>query len=629
MIAPFQWTGTVGGRWFDAADWQTLLDSGLAIDPYFVWEDLKLSEPCGRAPADTVPLVLEYASSSDSKSKYRYQTLEIDRPDLARLIAKLEKKQLNRFQLGAIREFQRLPDKYSDPGVFLEQEKHPLRVLGVIDDGCPFAHPAFAKPGVEFLWDQGGRSDTAAMKDLWLQTNHWSYGAQLGKKEIREAIEAARRRFGMTRAAEEAVYESLGYSALSKGTLHGVGVLHAAAGEVWWHQTKEAPIKVPIVFVQFPRAAVTDTSGGWLGYYALDGIDYIIDRARFLKRRENASQVDLTIVLSYGGTAGSHDGDSMLEEAIGERLEKVREERELDVHVLLAAGNNYGKRVHASRTPGSTSERLKYLVRVPPDKQTDTFVEFWLPASKNAETVDVRIHPPGNCPVESVGIGSSSQLCAGEQAVAIAIFPRKAAQSRHGSMVLLAIGPTRGAPHCRAAPSGIWKIEIAIGNEVEPNLPVHAWIERDDLLTGIRRGQQAHFEDDGSGYVPDVHDPHSSATDEFTLSGISSTGESVVVGGYRETDGKVADYSSSGPARTLSRIGPDFSAPSDLGVATRGVLTGGCFAGTTRRMSGTSVAAPLLARRLVNDDLNVIEPYPPPGTPAPWPRDPRMGQKVE
>lgn len=109
-------------------------------------------------------------------------------------------------------------------------------------------------------------------------------------------------------------------------------------------------------------------------------------------------------------------------------------------------------------------------------------------------------------------------------------------------------------------------------------------------------------------------------TEEGIRAGSRSQGGAVVVGGYRLSDHEVPAYSASGPVRASradtqpvsggvcnslgfeargdERLGPDYSAPSDQGVAVRGLRTRGLLSSSVSRLSGTSAAAPLATRFL-------------------------------
>ena len=118
----------------------------------------------------------------------------------------------------------------------------------------------------------------------------------------------------------------------------------------------------------------------------------------------------------------------------------------------------------------------------------------------------------------------------------------------------------------------------------------------------------------------------------------------VVVGGYRALDGEMASYSSGGPVRMSSfdntrlvggvcppvvwpdsahaeRVGPDFDAVSDIGIATRGIRTSGFRPGLEARLSGTSAAAPSVTRYIANLRSSDQAEFPT-GTPRPNPPGP-------
>lgn len=614
MTSRLHWVDAKDGGLGVRVDWPALLKSGRQVDPYLAWDDLKYLARTGqeRGTDQSFPVVLEHSRTPGHTP--RFETLWLDKNQLIAQLNQLLVKggAVERLQLAAIRSpVQNVrvgTVNYPPPA----RELRTLRILGVIDDWCPFAHPALAPQpnsaelgGVEFLWHQSGKSASgnAVPSPPWhAPAGKFTYGAQLDGLAIRAAIKQAAAKFGASRTVEEAVYRELGYADLHHGSKHGVGILHAAAGELRSERGKESALDgVPIVFVQFPTAAVEDTSGGWMGLYAVDAIDYIIERAEFLRGVALARDVEVTIVLSYGATAGPHDGTSVVEAAIEERLSQGNG----NVRVVLAAGNNYGKRIHASRKLSGSGGSVEFLVLVPPDKATETFVEFWLPWLAAPGDVEVTVTDPSGAASTQLAVGDSRALREpGKPYAAGVILSQGVAQGDDKTMILLAVAPTRSLPG-GTGPAGIWKVRI---KPTTVHLPasacVHAWVERDDVITGLRRTQQARFVDDGTGYVPDVSDPRDTgAVDLYTLNSIANSPGTVVVGGYRICDRTVAGYSSAGPTSADLRSKLDFSAPSDVGIATRGILTGGSFSGSTRRMSGTSIAGPIVARRMIQNAI--------------------------
>jgi hypothetical protein len=194
-----------------------------------------------------------------------------------------------------------------------------------------------------------------------------------------------------------------------------------------------------------------------------------------------------------------------------------------------------------------------------------------------------------------------------------------------------------------------------------PELVVHAWAERNDLVFGTMRGQQAQVEGEGPIPEPTEFAPVArrlvGSLDRLganqhlagalapkptlgSLAGAASVksegvpffhadeyeyGQIVVVGAYRLADGEVADYSSGGPQRhvpehsdgtpatvpdaaqtgyqqtgSAARQAPDADAPADAGPSMRGLRTIGTRAGSHARLSGTSAAAPSVTRLIAN-----------------------------
>jgi hypothetical protein len=91
-----------------------------------------------------------------------------------------------------------------------------------------------------------------------------------------------------------------------------------------------------------------------------------------------------------------------------------------------------------------------------------------------------------------------------------------------------------------------------------------------------------------------------------------------VAGGYILADARKSTYSSEGPARHGLRVGPDFVLPCDESYALEGMRAGGNRSGAVFRLTGTSVAAPQLARQAVKLAFGL--PVPPP-TDVPSPND--------
>lgn len=558
--------------------------------------------------------------NGNKASRYIATRVHVDRlPDL---LKSLKKGDVVRFQLGLPRES--TVSTNSTVAWATPAKVATLHFVGVVDDGLPFLHPDINPNGenVFFVWDQTGfESRIGGLKSNGVAPVNMAYGSEFvglpngrTKAPIKTAIDTAI----TTHPAryDREAYRLLGYQMQSGIRMHGVGVLHAAAGvgarrPLINGGAKLAAVpkdKLPVIAVQFPRTAANDTSGGWLGFHVLDGIRYIIDRAAAVAKQTEAKW-DVVINVSFGGSAGPHDGTSMVELAIDELCTAYND----NVAVILGAGNTHGRRMHALNEV-TKSKPGSFTVNVPPDKGSDTYVEFWLPTSLQGQLdlVELEIVSPsgdkhvlkaGNaaiwCPSQAkVGYGNTT---------AAAIFARRVAQGLNGTMVLLAVRPTAASRLRPRGSAGEWRVTVLLGKKVSGKHPVHAWIERDDRLSGAKRTQQAKFVVDRTGSVPDVSLPirNPERMDKYTFNSLANGKMTFVAGALNAssrlsgaTGGLNVDvprYSSAGPTISASRIGPDISAVTDASISSPGLILSGTFAGQTTRMSGTSIAAPRLA----------------------------------
>lgn len=377
------------GRWAEAVrgrliciDWGRWLSSGRHVDPYLVWADLSsfagfggwrqgtpaFDEAGGKwpflvemevgandrpPPADgglALALALAemeipgvYRTIEDASRdglRTRFVTARVAPDSIAQLIASSA---VRRLQLG----LPRLPstniERASRTG-FTSGEV-PRTVIGIIDDGCAFAHPAFCnfegRTRVHFLWDQDARRP--ADGTVWRRPAHLGYGAELWHECLAQASSLA-----AAKHDEEAAYKLVNYGPvrvdldrhgtmfdppaperpLPAGTMqsstHGAGAMYLAAGVAHGGNDQrplasqralgelasapptgaggfvDSASRWPIIFVQLPTRTVLDTSGGSLGVHVLDGLRYIMDRADCLPYDRDPQDVTRTDTGSDG-----------------------------------------------------------------------------------------------------------------------------------------------------------------------------------------------------------------------------------------------------------------------------------------------------------------------------------------
>lgn len=511
-------------------------------------------------------------------------------------------------------------------------------VMAVIDDGFPLLHPQFAdaagRPRWRWFWDQdmgvaapASPQPAAASASAWRQPANFGYGRELTPRALAECAKHLRAAGAASDAG--ALYAALRYPARPQPgrdartaepagawplprSLHGALCAGLAAGrgsQPGLDGEHDAAAQAELIFVQLPSETVADTSGGGLATYVLDALRYILARTH--------PQAPLVVNLSYGAAAGPHDGSSVLELA----LEQLLAERK-DFAIVVPAGNlrpgsdarSESRRLHAEVTlaPGEPAE-LQW--ELPPGSLGEQYLELW-PVIDGAEggeggeggegaapaSWSVSLVPPAgpaiapqrpgqscfvrndagqvshgviHCRRSPLGLGAAGQAC----------LQGDATRPVGAPMALLAVAPTGG--DAAGAPFGRWRVRLC--NEGPRALTLHAWIERCDATFG-GGGRQSFF----AQGEPAVSARH-------TLGSLSHGPGPVVVGGLVGASGEVASYSASGPALGhCARIGPDFSAVCEQNAEQPWLLLPACRPGDWVRANGTSLAAPVVARQLLN-----------------------------
>ena len=154
-------------------------------------------------------------------------------------------------------------------------------------------------------------------------------------------------------------------------------------------------------------------------------------------------------------------------------------------------------------------------------------------------------------------------------------------------MALLALAPTTQPADVEGAlaEAGLWEVELRLSGSASEPVEVDAWIERDDPVRGSRAERTRFIDCDDS----DAHN---------TLSGMATGALTYKAAGYNRETGRPTFYSSlpaidrADPLLVLVACEEDMLQPTVAAAATR--------SSDVFRMNGTSVAAPVLARRLYN-----------------------------
>jgi subtilisin family serine protease len=455
-------------------------------------------------------------------------------------------------------------------------------IVGIIDDGCAFAHRDFLRPGtfrsrVLYLWDQA--RDQARVGGGWVVANGFPYGCEISNvptdphQYLDEAIAPHVAASGLVN--EDAVHESLGYKIPALAS-HGTHVMGIAAGNGQSAMGFEgvAPA-ADIIFVQLPAAAI-EVGMPALSLKIADAATYIFARAKTLGK-------SAVINISYGGYSGPHDGTAPLETHLDYLLAKP------DRAVVVSAGNGFEADCHARGRirPSASSKVLRWILR--PFDPTLNFLEIWY---NQSATVDLWITTPDGQTLLPVHLGSTHQylVLASNPGVIVGLVDHQKDARNNDNHIAIWLWPTLLDDPLVAgvapAPSGVWSIQLEnVGTQHEATF--HAWIERDDAghPSGARR-RQSQF---------DTRD----SSPDYSLAGLATGLHTIVVGGYNTATQEVCRYSACGPTRATaaipSRAKPDVCAPAEEDVAGRGVLSASSRRGQATRMNGTSASAPHVA----------------------------------
>ncbi|MBC7954434.1 MAG: hypothetical protein H7Y33_01010 [Cytophagales bacterium] len=692
--------------WTLISNWRTL--HGVhrkRPDPFVIWAALT-----GWRDYSTIPpspylfVILELAGDRTALKKFRCRADEkdsgilipVDYPETARYVtARVTYEGLNDLVVKADLQssIERLDlseaVRSGRPEGFLNQwREKPLRptlrgevILGVVDDGCPFAHALFSpavatgvfpreaidSTRIAAMWDQNLSDQTEATKAYGHESAGFGYGREIfrdyaGARGSRAVLlgfaDVLRARLSKQAVEEDVLYDDVGVPSMRRRVVHGPHITDIFAGPVrvrervfldrdtppTWQPANDVASdakRSDIVFVQLPREGLQDSSGGWLDSHILDAVTYI-DRCR----RDDAHRAVINV--SYGNTMGPHDASSILDKA----LEALIGESKGAVQVVIAAGNSFSSHGHAEFDVPAT-KKVELTWRIPPGSETPHFVQVWLPqglTEQECEKVKISVQvPTTNGPTGTVKINEVMAWPSAQQPQAVISFLAKPSRGEDSAMAFIAVSPTAvvGEGEDRSAPHGDWCISIEADIELKH---VHAYIARNDRDLGAAlRGRQSYFVDEIDERDRFLRTPldddgrNANDTDLFgqaragaqvkrrgTQNGISTAEGVSAVAGYsrlfsREPqEGAHAPYSSAGWKVAGDKRQSKLAAamPSDESGVLKGVRAAGSRSGSTFRLVGTSVAAPQYARALA--DVSAKTPPDPPNQTKPPEDDPEL-----
>jgi hypothetical protein len=488
-------------------------------------------------------------------------------------------------------------------------------VVGIIDDGIAFAHERFREPGgsrVEFFWMQDGpppgplglfpsglelrKPDLFGARGIDGLLSDCTFAGLVDEDEL-------------YRRAGVADFRRRGHKAIAWQRAHGTHVLDLACGF-----DAQSPPNWRIIGVQLPIATTGLPVSSTLAAHVIEGVYYILVRSLAVAARLNCAPLPVVINISYGITAGPHDGTHIVEWAIDHIVASWRLLFGAEVRVVIAAGNSHLDRLHAQVEFATKHDTIDLPWRVLPDDHTPSVVEVWLPHAPKPppSRLKLSVIPPGagSAPALPEIPGAVMRWIEnGDVLCEVSYFYYGPPMGR--GMFFITIQPTaRVDPVGPVGPSGLWQIRLE-NDDLTSTQTVHARVRRDQAPFGYpSRGRQSFFDDpayvryDNAGRAPEADTPGTIVKRAGAQNAMATGVEPVVIGGLLRKEKRAAKYSAGGPITPRGgvlpahRRGPDALTVSDDSIVHAGVLAAGTRSGSVVAMNGTSVAAPTIAREV-------------------------------
>lgn len=588
----------------------------LKITP-FAFHDPQMNDPRRRVQQDTT--VARMLGSARTRAKRRPAAIS---PRFRVNFPVAPESWVNDYKSGTA------PSQWTPPA------RKPKAIIGVIDDGLPFAHRSF-------LNTEG----KTRISHCWLQSGHATPTASVpfGREFVNAEIDDLRQQFPtderqLYRHAKATVpdMEELG-SHLMRHTTHGAHVLGLAAGNSSLFPDHPLEDDILIIGVQLPNTIAWDTSGFGKEMYMLSALHYIFERARRIAEHFQSPELPLVVNFSYGWSAGRHDGNSEMAVAIEELL-KLRREDQPATEIVMPIGNNFQSRMHGRFSEQDfDGDKLSVQWHLQPDDRTSSYLEIWLPKSLDPAGYKVTLTAPdrpGSPAPTSIDVSPDMELSGQDDGdprrfeeieLNGDVIGQMSADKHRGSRwrIMIALIPTiYRRDVARKAPSGTWTVEVSRSTKSEKldeGEDIMMWLQRDDDPSDLKtHGRQSYLITPKSPQASQPAPPKSPVrrypANVPNVSGFGATNavgtspSTTRVSGYVLQSGRPSDYSGAGGVKELqdgSYVSwgpqPEVSAVTDFSRIKPGIWSIGTTSGTRSKLIGTSAAAPTVARLMVRN----------------------------
>jgi hypothetical protein len=392
---------------------------------------------------------------------------------------------------------------------------------------------------------------------------------------------------------------------LCRAATHGTHVADLAAGAL-----PGMLDGVEILVACLPPRALRDTSGAdWAGDLVM-ALHWVVRRAASLSAACKAGPRPLVINLSLGTSAGPKDGTSLPERALVQALSAYEAATGGPARACLAFGNDHRTQQVARLAPavGAVAE---VGWQVPPDDRAGARALVMA-----SGPVRLALVPPGGGADTPVDVPPGTSVEVRQAGRVVARIAARAAGPGLDVAFDLDLHPTRRDAPGPLSPAGRWRIRVGRA-EVASDADVFVQVHRGDTPPGQRLyGRQSHLvHPDCAAFDPETRDWSHPGAGPVIRSGTHSalaTAQdrrvfAVGAAGLHPAGAaavpRPARYSAAGSANPAwtARQGPDATVAAELSPARPGVVAAATGSGGAARFTGTSVAAPGLARWLARE----------------------------
>ncbi|WP_299706993.1 hypothetical protein [uncultured Tateyamaria sp.] len=425
-----------------------------------------------------------------------------------------------------------------------------------------------------------------------------------------------------------------------------------------------------IIAINLPARELVGHSAQYLEFFAIFGLLRIailsdalweLNKAKWPKKAVAAMKArgaddpptegfHIVVNLSFGKQASARDGTDPIAEALDE-INKARHCENLrPIYLSIPAGNENLDRGNARKEiPAGVGAGLRWRVR--PEDQSANFVEIWADYPKGSQIGDhapleLEITPPKGPPLSWTGNVTPQlrYLCNGNGEAIAALYSFGIIEG-DGNVdrigYVLATRWTQMMPSAAdmgnppvLSPAGDWAIGLRNRGSGSMSLVASAQTDQTEKPESVtnqpsyfdhddyKRFDRAGRELDSYSYPLDKSPPEGQDAVELvrrhgTVNAIAKNTWTAVSAGHRHSDGRMEGYSSTGIKGLSGSEGkiipglPTASMPSRDAAGFFGRLASGSRDGSAVAIQGTSVAAAMMSRRLMDLLVGETQPFVP------------------